>query len=268
MNYRHVYLSPHYDDAALSCGGSIYQQVQAGQPVLVVTICAAPPPTAELSAYAQQLHRQWGSASDTVATRRAEDAQALRRLGADGQYLTLHDCIYRSQSPGQTWFYNSDADIFGEVHPADLTLATTIAHLVSGLQSLAQGTTFYAPLAVGHHVDHQLAQAAAWQLRDQGHNLVFYEDYPYADPQYPFTSHGEGNSFDLDQALQAIAVALCPEICLFGEAELAAKTDAVRAYGSQLNTLFGGAAAMEHHLRHYALRVGQQHLAERIWLPL
>jgi LmbE family N-acetylglucosaminyl deacetylase len=204
MIFQHVYLSPHYDDAALSCGGAIYQETQAGEPVLVVTICAAAPPSDTLSAYARQLHRQWGNTADIVATRRAEDAQAMACLGAASHYLTLPDCIYRGQATDPVWFYNSDADIFGAVHAADMPLATTIAQSISELTTIATGARFYAPLAVGHHVDHQLTHLAAWQLFNQGQQVVFYEDYPYVDPNYPFTTHGEGNSFDLDKALQAV----------------------------------------------------------------
>lgn len=39
-----VVLSPHYDDAALSCGGEIARRSAEGERVVVVTICAAPPP--------------------------------------------------------------------------------------------------------------------------------------------------------------------------------------------------------------------------------
>ena len=40
----HLYLSPHFDDAALSCGGQIATFTAAGQSVLVVTITGGDPP--------------------------------------------------------------------------------------------------------------------------------------------------------------------------------------------------------------------------------
>ncbi|RMD73788.1 MAG: PIG-L family deacetylase, partial [Chloroflexi bacterium] len=36
--YRHIVLSPHLDDAALSCGGFIARATALGEPVLVVNI--------------------------------------------------------------------------------------------------------------------------------------------------------------------------------------------------------------------------------------
>ncbi len=40
MKYKHIYLSPHYDDAALSCGGSIHKQATQQEPVAVITVFA------------------------------------------------------------------------------------------------------------------------------------------------------------------------------------------------------------------------------------
>ncbi|NUN97629.1 MAG: PIG-L family deacetylase [Candidatus Omnitrophica bacterium] len=91
-SYPHIYLSPHYDDASLSCGGAIHLQAQAGQAVLVVTICAAPPPSGEpLSPFAQSLHRTWGNPADVIATREAEDRASLAILGADYLRLNFND---------------------------------------------------------------------------------------------------------------------------------------------------------------------------------
>ncbi len=36
--YEHIYLSPHLDDVALSCGGRIVKQRSKGENVLVVTV--------------------------------------------------------------------------------------------------------------------------------------------------------------------------------------------------------------------------------------
>ena len=38
---KHVYLSPHLDDAVLSCGGAIHRAGAAGEAVLVITVFAA-----------------------------------------------------------------------------------------------------------------------------------------------------------------------------------------------------------------------------------
>ncbi|UCG23914.1 MAG: PIG-L family deacetylase, partial [Chloroflexota bacterium] len=81
--YNLIYLSPHLDDAVLSCAGQIYQAVEAGRSVLIVTVMAGDASTAELSPFAQSLHERWEVASDAVAVRREEDKAASELLGVD-----------------------------------------------------------------------------------------------------------------------------------------------------------------------------------------
>ncbi len=40
----HLFLSPHPDDAVLSCGGLIHQLTQKGEPVTILTVMAGDPP--------------------------------------------------------------------------------------------------------------------------------------------------------------------------------------------------------------------------------
>ncbi len=173
--HTHVYLSPHLDDAVLSCGGRIWQQVQAGERALVVTIFAGvPSPDAPLSPFAQALHALWGLA-DAIAARREEDTAALALLQAEAVYWPYLDCIYR-QAPDGSFFCDSEETLFGEVHPAEGALIAELAGRFRAL-TLEQGGTLYAPLAVGHHVDHQVVRRAVAGIED----VVYYEDYPYAE---------------------------------------------------------------------------------------
>ncbi len=270
--YQQIYLSPHYDDAALSCGGTIHQQTQAGQAVLVITICAAPPPPkAPLSPFAEALHRAWDNPDDVVATRRAEDERAMTILGTDYHYLDLTDCIYRGDGQAGTWYYTSEADLFGTIHPADLDLAVDIAERMAALLADSLAALIHAPLTVGHHVDHQLVHLAALHMRQQGWPIIFYEDYPYSDPNYPFTRSplGEENLHTLEATLATMQTAqpLQPHFRFLTAEDLQAKIDSIGAYESQLGMLFGGAAAMARHVQAYTLSVGQGRPAERVWQP-
>lgn len=261
--FQHVYLAPHYDDAVLSCGGLIHQQNQAGQLALVVTIFAAPPESnALLSPFAQSQHRQWGSPANAVATRQAEDQAALQILGADYLRLKFMDCIYRGAPQQEEWYYLSDADLFGEVHPAEQLLVAEIMVAILELIPAEPGTLLYAPLALGHHVDHQLVRAAALQLRDYGYGLVFYEDYPYTDPYYAAKYlHTDPLALVAQQP-----VALQAQLRQLSEADLAAKIAAIAAYGSQLAGLFGSEADMARRVHTFARYVGQGEPVERIWV--
>lgn len=264
--YSHIYLSPHYDDASLSCGGAIHQQTQAGQAALVITVCAAPPLlNSPFSSYAEGMHRSWGNPADVVATRQAEDQASLEILGADYLRLDFNDCIYRGYSQRGEWFYNNDPELFGTIHPQDEPLINQVVAALLELTPVEAETVIYAPLAVGHHVDHQIAHAAAWQLRQHGRQIAFYEDYPYADVNARYGTTGQ---YTLEMTLAALQAAnLQPQMRFFSEDDLQAKIDSVRAYTSQLGMLFGSETQMEQRLRDYALWVGDGKLAERVWIP-
>ncbi|MCB0027388.1 MAG: PIG-L family deacetylase, partial [Anaerolineales bacterium] len=56
MPYDAIYLAPHLDDAVLSCGGQIFDRVQAGQKILVLTIMAGEPAAGQMNDYIASLH--------------------------------------------------------------------------------------------------------------------------------------------------------------------------------------------------------------------
>jgi LmbE family N-acetylglucosaminyl deacetylase len=79
---RSIFLSPHPDDAVLSCGGWIDQLAQDGERPLVLTVFGGDRPAAvPLSAFARSLHERWQLGDDAPARRRDEDRAACDRLG-------------------------------------------------------------------------------------------------------------------------------------------------------------------------------------------
>ncbi len=237
--YDALYLSPHLDDAALSCGGQIAQATRRGARVLIVTVMAGDPPADAANDYIAGLHARWELGRDAAAQRRAEDLAACALLGADALHLDAPDCIYRLDPATGAPLYVSDADIFGEIHPAEAPLAALIAGLLAGLPAATQ---IYAPLTVGHHVDHLLVRAAAEQV--WGGALRYYEDYPYV--QQP----GK-----LEAALMDARGWRATVIPLDADA-LDAKCAAIRAFRSQISTFFADRADLEAQVRGYAAQVG------------
>lgn len=248
--YAHIYLSPHLDDAVLSCGGRIWHQVQSGEPVLVVTIFAgSPPSSALLSPFAQELHAEWGLPVDAPARRREEDRVALALLGADAVHWPYTDCIYR-RTPDGCFPYAGEEALWGDIHPAEEGLVAELATRMATLPLRRDGM-LYAPLGAGRHVDHQVARCA---VEVAGHTSVYYEDYPYAeDPQAVQDALG-------DMQWQS-------ELTPLSEEALKAKIAAIACYSSQFSTLgWVDAAEMGAAVRAFAERTGEGKLAERCWM--
>ncbi len=254
MEGLYLVLSPHLDDAVLSCGGQLYQLVGKGQPVRVVTCFAGVPDYRILSPFAQDQHRRWGHPVDPVRRRRAEDIAALSSLGIAHEHWPYLDCIYRRDKDRDEFLYTSEGALFGEVASGDGWLVEALVRRVK--RRFGQnGSVVFAPLSAGGHVDHQLVRLAARRLSAAGYCVTYYEDYPYAE-------HPEEVAAALsrwDTPSQSYAVTL-------SEQELGAKSAAILKYESQLAVLFGGATAVSERVRSYAEVVGAgRGLAERYY---
>lgn len=248
LSYDYIYLSPHLDDVALSCGGQIYTATCAGERVLIVTITAGDP-VAPVSSYAASLHNRWELVVDATAARRAEDLAASAILGAEALHWNVPDCIYRVDAQGVP-YYVSDAELFGPVAPAEMGL---VDELAAQMRALPPARQIVAPLVVGKHVDHQLTRLAA-ERAFGSEALLYYEDYPYA--QLP----GK-----LEEALaDAGSAQWVAEVVALHEDALRTKYAAVAAFRSQLSTFFRDQADLEAQVGGYAASVG----GERRWRRL
>ena len=226
--YDHLYLSPHFDDAVLSCGGQIFRHTAGGDSVLVATVATAEPPDDPISETVEALHRRWADSlggeapASLVAQRRAEDVAALAILRADVLHLPFLDCIYRRA--GGMALYPGPTDMFGAINPSDTATAEALA---AALAELPRAGRMYLPLGVGGHVDHALTRRAGertWAA------VTYYEDYPYTmipgalDTALPPAEQGNWQA----------------ETVWLTDVALAAKVEAVSAYRSQLSSFFAG----------------------------
>lgn len=252
---RLVFLSPHLDDAVLSCGGLINRQVEQGRPILVITCFAGTPDYGVLSQFAAEQHQRWGQPDDPVAYRRQEDVAAVTSLGAEHLHLDYLDCIYRRHPSNGEFLYASETALFNGLHVCDDTLVDEVAMQLAAVLP-PEASQLCVPLSVGNHVDHQVILQAASQLDGGQFSLWHYEDYPYA--QVPGA---------LARALAEWASAPTAFLQPLAEAGLSAKISAILCYRSQLQVLFGGETRVESKVRSYALYLGTgTRYAERYWL--
>jgi LmbE family N-acetylglucosaminyl deacetylase len=251
-----IFVQPHFDDVALSCGGTVARLVAEGQQVTIVTVFAERPPAdSPVSALAAQLEQEWGAGPRAALVRRAEDTAAAAVLGARPRCLAHRDAIYRGER------YETYQSLMGEVHPADLALVDEIG---AELAALWRGTTnavVYLPLAIGNHVDHQLCYRLGRSLGGIGARVLFYEDFPYVTKPNALserlrrvTHRPDARAVDITATIVDIT------------ATIEVRLRAIAAYASQLRALFPR-RPFEKDVREYAAGVsgvpGQY--AERLW---
>jgi LmbE family N-acetylglucosaminyl deacetylase len=263
-----VFLSPHPDDAALSCGGLIALLRARGVPVTIVSVFSGSGPSERLTPY-QRLALGFGEDNALVpveeptpkgitAVRRAEDEAHARLVGARIDFLDLPDAVFRG--------YEGDDQLMSPPLADDPPPFEELRRALARLKP----TALYAPLSIGGHVDHRQVRRAAMALLAEAGSpylgqTLFYEDFPYA--------HNIG--FErLDQLDPEIAAGLAPGAALEPEyveigSVIDRKLEALRAYDSQLGRLFGpGGDRLPAAVRDRAARVGELGgvgPAERYW---
>lgn len=257
----HLFLSPHPDDAVLSCGSTIYDLVQGGESVVVWTLMAADVPISlPDNPLVQAIHQRWQAGTNPSHLRRDEDRAALQTLGVhDSRFGEWLDCIYRTDEAGHA-LYTSDDAIFGPIHPDD-PVHTAPFLLPTGVQAL------YIPLGAGNHVDHRLVRDKALANLPDGVTVYAYEEYPYSAPtdevyhSHSGTQERLFGSRAIQAALEQIQLSTTLQNYQLSENALSAKIAAIACYHSQLSTFWHDHDEMAQRVRAYATEVG-----ERLWL--
>jgi LmbE family N-acetylglucosaminyl deacetylase len=171
-----IFLQPHYDDVALSCGGTVAVLADQGCGPRMITVFAGELVDEMVGEFAAWKHARWGveDAEAVQAVRRDEDAAAAGVLGCPVRWLGLPDAIYRGER------YRSDPELFGSLRAEELELAAHLAEEVRALPEWRPGSRVFVPLGAGSHVDHQLVFEAGRRLAAAGVEVWAYEDCPYA----------------------------------------------------------------------------------------
>jgi len=238
---RWLYISPHLDDAVLSCGGLIREQTFSKTPVEIWTVCAGDPPEGEFSPIALQLQKEWGTGAETPARRRAEDIKACQGLGARHRHLPFLDCIYRQGRDG-SWLYPDDGSIQGDLSPQDDPTIRTLETFLSA--SLKADDILVCPLTIGKHVDHQMVRKTLERLNRP---LLYFADIPYL--------------FNHPTQLSDLTFSLRSELYPIPLKALESWQDAIQSYASQISSLFPGLAEMRESISGYY----QKELGIRLW---
>ncbi|MFJ4025950.1 PIG-L deacetylase family protein [Paenarthrobacter sp. NPDC089989] len=186
-----LFLSPHLDDAVLSCGALMEAQAR-GREIIVATLFteASPGPhtRAARSFLRQCTHRV---ASELFEARRAEDKMVLESMGVRCVHLGGVDALFRRRRPATpgsaAWdrllpelshcypTYRFDIAL-GRVSRADRHMMGRLQGDVAELMALTGAELLFCPAGVGRHVDHLITREAG-----TGHprSLVLYSDFPY-----------------------------------------------------------------------------------------
>ena len=97
---RLVVLSPHLDDAVLSCGAILARAAEQGVHTTIATIFNGSP-DGPLSRSARHFHALCGHGDDAMAHRETEDDLAVEHLGVKSIRLGVPEALYRRDASGR-----------------------------------------------------------------------------------------------------------------------------------------------------------------------
>jgi LmbE family N-acetylglucosaminyl deacetylase len=262
----HLFLSPHSDDVALSCGGLVARLRARHEHVVIATFYGGAGSLAQLTPYQREAlgfgeRRVTLSPTDVMEERAREDRAYAAALDARVVGVGLPDAVFRG--------YEGEAALMGEARSDDPAPASAMAELLHTVKP----EVAYVPLSIGGHVDHrqvfhagasELGGGRAGSFSSLTCRLVFYEDFPYA---WWSDFRGLENLRPDQLADLPPSIGLTPEYVLVDD-WLDRKLKGIRAYSSQIRRLFGSEAEMERAVRERAEKVGEAGgfgPAERFW---
>lgn len=167
--YDAIYVSPHMDDAAYSCGGRILQQRARGERVLVVTLFGTGRGASGEGG---------GNALTDYAQRSAEEEAVMAALDADFVWLDYPELLFRPKRLGEIARFLLP---YLPLPPSAVgdDLLTLLGELFAA--RLAPGGSVHFPLGVGFHPDHRIVTDVGRALHGLGaFSVLFYEDIPYS----------------------------------------------------------------------------------------
>jgi LmbE family N-acetylglucosaminyl deacetylase len=233
---RVVILSPHLDDAALSCGGLLHA-LRDKVSTLVVSISCG---TIRVVAADGSCKVSTRKGHVSARARRREDIAAMHSVDTDFVHLSFPDVIYRRSPLTGRLIYRSARETWVAPRIDDMGHIEELYLVLRRLCLDLGRILLLSPMGIGHHVDHQIAAQVALRMAatNAGAELLFYEDFPYvADPRI-----GRGDPDDPHQALERLGRAPVQRFAVPVDAD--AKMALLRHYASQVTPLFGDDAGM------------------------
>ena len=235
-------LSPHLDDAVLSCGALIEAQAQRRH-IIVATVFTEAGTVAHTRA-ARSFLSQCGisDAGQLFEARQAEDRAVLAAMGVQHLHLGAVDALFRKREPfrkrkpirfiEKAWnklppelthrypTYRFDIAL-GRVAAGDHALIEELRNKVAGLMERTKAELLFCPVGVGKHVDHLITREAGAGHPD---SIVLYSDFPY----------------DLASPPDAALLERLGYRPWTWEGGISAKPSRIREYATQADALFPG----------------------------
>ena len=169
-------VSPHMDDAALSCG----QMLSAIPGSHVVTVFSSGPKSVRPLPEWDKLSGSFKPGDDVMGLRHVEDDDAMAVVGAHGHRLDFWDEQYRAGRPVRLARFRPGAVAAARAKLADPDLEAAVVEELRTVVANLDLETWFVPLGLWHG-DHKVTARACLRLAREmpERRWVVYEELPY-----------------------------------------------------------------------------------------
>ena len=239
-------ISPHLDDAVLSCGDLIHKLICERNIVDVVTVFSKDADS--LSSAAIKFHSNCFLPVNPMKYRKEEDVKAHRYLKCRSIYLDLLECLYRKNN---NEFLYPDLDNIYHLEEKDINIIKIVEKEL--LKIVNNYDIVLSPMGLGNHADHLVCNKAINNVKSQiNSQLYFYEEVAYV--CYYYREHDKSN---WGEGLNYKLIGLSEE-------DYKNKIASILLYRSQLNILWNNYEQMYNDLNHLSYKYSKNR-SIRLW---
>ncbi|MBC7797795.1 MAG: PIG-L family deacetylase, partial [Pyrinomonadaceae bacterium] len=166
-----LFISPHLDDVAFSCGGTLIKLALNGWNIINLTCFTKSILNPQGFALACQLDKGLSANVDYMELRRAEDLEFTRRA-------KVSETVWINFAEAPNRGYESAKDLFDGVHEDDEIWRDLAIELMEIVEE-SEVDAIFAPQGIGNHVDHLQTIRAVLSCNFQ-QPIFWYKDAPYA----------------------------------------------------------------------------------------
>lgn len=218
-----MFVSPHFDDAILSCGGLISNSIQRGKSIQICTVFTEiQKENNKLSQVIKKyVAEDMGILESNVdiqecekwiTLRRQEDERACKYLGCKKRELKYLDAIFRLER--NQYIYDTEESLFKKAYET-----TLVNELIEQFIVLCKDfDVCFFPMAIGSHIDHRILHRVGLSIAKRYNYVYYYHEIPYCigkEMQY-----SKENQYDISESMKY-------------------KIKAISYYDTQLKGLFG-----------------------------
>jgi len=173
-----IFISPHLDDAILSCGQLVIDLRKLNKDIIIITVFTkASAKTVTPQAKSFLAACGYANPQKLFKDRQKEDSRVAEYLGIKIKHLGFTDAAWRNNGNKKPIYPNEISQFSGNVSRKDRILINKISSRINSLIRKQKGKyLILAPLSVGGHADHVIIQKVVYGLH---HSKLFWEDFPY-----------------------------------------------------------------------------------------